>query len=107
MPDLHQRWQMRECGPARVNQRSCFGFAHHHYRSCAIVYDDALPAVTEPRLSNEGFKRANLLHWRQCVAVHRYQQPTSDVTLGHYRDDLIFKSSGVNRPRAFCCELSA
>ncbi|CSS55078.1 Uncharacterised protein [Shigella sonnei] len=24
----------------------------------------------------------NLLHWRQCVAVHRYQQPTSDRYFG-------------------------
>ncbi len=69
--------------------------------------DDALPAVTEPRLSNEGLNGLSLLHWRQCVAAHRYQQQRLTVTLGHYRDDLIFKSSRSIAARAFCCELSA
>ncbi len=69
--------------------------------------DDALPAVTEPRLSMKDLNGLSLLRWCQCVAVHRINNQRLTVTLGYYRDDLIFNRPASIAARAFCCELSA
>ncbi len=44
--------------------------------------DDAFPGEQNRDYQMKDLNGLNLLHWRQCVAVHRYQQPTSDRYFG-------------------------
>lgn len=44
--------------------------------------DDAFPRSQNRDYQMKDLNGLNLLHWRQCVAVHRYQQPTSDRYFG-------------------------
>lgn len=83
MPDPHQRWQMRGCGPARVNSTLVLWLRS----SSLLQLPHRLWMMHYPLSQNRDYQMKDLnglslLRWCQCVAVHRYQQPTSDRYFG-------------------------